>query len=154
MRGPVQRLAEGLAAGCAGTVALNVASYVDQYVKARPPSQTPARLAEVMADRYAFDLGEGEARANRASALGPLLGYANGLSLGILWAFVSAHPGRSLLKGSLLLTAAAWAGSALPLKAFGVSDPADWTKDEWTSDLVPHAAYGVTAALVTALLRR
>ena len=153
MLGPIGRLAQGVAAGCVGIVALEIASYADQYVKGRAASKTPTRLGEGIADKAGLELGQGRARTNRASALGPVAGYADGVLLGIAWAALSAHPVRSLPKGALLLTAGAWAGSNVPLMALGVTDPRRWTPEDWRTDAVPHAAYGVTTALLVALLR-
>jgi hypothetical protein len=153
MLGPIGRVAQGLAAGCAGIVALEIASYADQYVKGRAPSKTPTRLGEGIADKAGLELGEGRTRVHRASALGPIAGYADGVLLGIAWATLSAHPLKSLPKGALLLTAGAWAGSNVPLISLGITDPRSWSPEEWQSDIVPHAAYGVTTALVVALLR-
>ena len=57
------------------------------------------------------------------------------------------------ISGTLLLTAGAWAGSNVPLMSLGITDPRSWSPEEWQADLVPHAAYGLTTALVVALLR-
>ena len=153
MLGPIGRVAQGMAAGCAGIVALEIASYADQYVKGRAASKTPTRLGEGLADKAGLELGEGRTRTYRASALGPLAGYADGVLLGIAWAALSAHPLTSLPKGALLLTAGAWAGSNVPLMSLGITDPRSWSPEEWQADIVPHAAYGLTTALVVALLR-
>ena len=153
MLGPVGRVASGLAAGCAGIVALEIASYVDQYASGRAASDSPTRLGERVADRARLNLGDGERRRNRASALGPLVGYVDGLLLGVAAATLSATPGRSIPRNALLLTAGAWLGSNGPLMAMGLTDPSRWTAAEWRRDLVPHAAYGVTTALGVALTR-
>ena len=153
MLGPIGRVAQGVAAGCAGIVALEIASYADQYLKGRAASKSPTRLGEGIADRAGIELGQGRARTNRASALGPIAGYADGVLLGIAWAALSAHPLKSLPKGALLLTAGAWAGSNVPLMSLGITNPKDWTPAEWQADLVPHAAYGLTTAALVALLR-
>jgi hypothetical protein len=142
-----------VAAGCAGIVALEIASYADQYLKGRAASKTPTRLGEGIADKAGLELGEGRARTNRASALGPIAGYADGVLLGIAWATLSAHPVQSLPKGVLVLSAGAWAGSNVPLMSLGITNPRDWTPEQWRSDILPHAAYGVTTALFVALLR-
>lgn len=153
MLGPIGRVAQGLAAGCAGIVALEVASYADQLVRGRPSSEAPTRLGQGIAERAGIELGEGEARGHRASALGPLAGYADGLLLGVAWAVLTPHPARSFVRGAVLLTAGAWAGSNGPLLAMGLTDPRRWSPQEWRTDLVPHAAYGITTAVVTALVR-
>ena len=153
MLGPIGRVAGGLAAGCAGIVALEIASYAGQYARGRAASDSPSRLGEALAERAGMDLGTDEERPNRSSALGSLAGDADGLLLGVAWALLSAHPLRSLPKGALLLTAGAWAGSNGPLMALGLTDPGTWTRDDWTQDLLPHAAYGITTAAVVALVR-
>ena len=66
---------------------------------------------------------------------------------------MSATPGRSVLRTAVVLTAGAWLGSNGPLMALGLTDPSRWTAEEWRSDLVPHAAYGITTAAAVALLR-
>ena len=126
---------------------------VDQYRRARPASDSPIKLGARVADRAGLELGAGDERTNRASALGPLVGYADGLALGVLAATMSATPGRSIVRTAVILTAGAWLGSNGPLMAMGLTDPSKWTAEEWTSDLVPHAAYGVTTAAAVALLR-
>jgi hypothetical protein len=153
MLGPIGRVAQGLAAGCAGIVALEIASYADQYRRARAASDSPEQLGEGVADRAGIDLGEGEERRHRAEALGPLVGYIDGLALGVAWAVLSAHPMRSLPRAAALLAVGAWLGSNGPLMALGITDPRTWSAGEWRSDLVPHAAYGVTTAAAVALLR-
>jgi hypothetical protein len=153
MLGPIGRLSQGIAAGCTGIVALEIVSYLDQYRRARPASESPARLGRALADRAEIDLGEGEAATNRASALGPLFGYSDGLLLGIAAASLSATPGRSMPSNALLLAAGAWLGSNGPLMALGLTDPRTWTRQEWVTDLVPHAAYGLATAAAVALTR-
>ena len=153
MLGPIGRLAEGLAAGCTGIVALEIASYIDQYRRGRPASDSPTKLGQALADEAGIDLGGAETAKNRASALGPLFGYSDGLLLGIAAATRSATPGRSIASNAVLLTAGAWLGSNGPLIALGLTDPREWTKDEWISDLIPHAAYGVATAATVALSR-
>ena len=153
MLGPIGRVAEGIAAGCTGIVALEIASYLDQYRRGRPASDSPTRLGGALAARGGIDLGEGDAATNRASALGPLFGYSDGLLLGVAAATLSAHPGRSTASNAVLLTAGAWLGSNGPLIALGLTDPRTWTRQEWITDLVPHAAYGVATAATVALTR-
>lgn len=145
------RAVQGLAAGCVGLVALEMASYVDQYLRARPPSDSPTKLGKAVGDELGLDLGVGETRTNRASALGPLAGYWDGLLLGVVWSVVAARD-ASPVRGAALLTAGAMVGSNGPLVAFGITDPRDWSRDAWLSDLLPHLAYGLaTTATVSAL---
>ncbi len=64
-----------------------------------------------------------------------MLGAARALGL---------RPG--LLVSSVLATTGALAGSNGPMFLLGVSDPRTWDSAAWLSDIVPHLAYGVTAA--------
>ena len=93
MLGPIGRVAQGVAAGCAGIVALEVASYADQYLKGRAASKTPTQLGEGIAERAGLELGEGRKRTNRASALGPMAGYADGVPL------AASNSGEVLIRG-------------------------------------------------------
>ncbi|MFE9356574.1 hypothetical protein [Streptomyces olivaceoviridis] len=45
------------------------------------------------------------------------------------------------------------AGSDLPATALKVTDPTTWSLTSWVSDIVPHLAYGFTAASVYRVLR-
>ena len=47
----------GLVAGAVGTIALDVATYADMIARARPASETPAKLVAVLAERAGIDLG-------------------------------------------------------------------------------------------------
>lgn len=147
----------GIAAGAAGTAALDVASYVDMTYRGRPASEMPAKIVEALASRIGLTnlLGEDERRFNRRSAVGALLGYANGLGVGAL--FGLAHP--MFRRAPLLCTAVVLAGTAMalsdvPAAALGVTDPKAWTATDWLSDIVPHAAYGLALALTFDLLRQ
>jgi hypothetical protein len=145
------RAVQGLAAGCVGLVALELTSYLDQYVRARAPSDSPTKLGERLGGRLGLALGEGEERVNRASALGPLAGYWDGLLLGVLGGVAMQRDGARL-RGTAALTAGAMAGSNGPLIALGITDPRTWTRDDWLSDAIPHLAYGLaTMATIVAL---
>ena len=146
------RSVHGLAAGCVGLVALEMVSYVDQYLRARPPSESPARLGEAVGDELGLDLGTGQRRANRAGAVGPLAGYWDGLLLGVAWSMLAPRDANALT-GTGLLTAGAMVGSNGPLVAFGITDPRRWSREDWLSDLLPHLAYGIATTTTIAALR-
>ena len=146
------RALQGLAAGCVGLVALEMTSYLDQYLRARPPSQSPTKLGERLGDQLGLELGEGKPRRNRASALGPLAGYWDGLLLGVGWSIL-APSHASALSGTAALTAGAMVGSNGPLIALGITDPRSWSRDDWLTDLVPHLAYGLATTATVAALR-
>jgi hypothetical protein len=146
------RAIQGLAAGCVGLVALELTSYLDQYLRARPASDSPTRLGERLGDRLGLELGDGDARANRASALGPLAGYWDGLLLGVLGGVTMSHDDSPVVT-TAALTAGAMAGSNGPLIALGITDPRTWTRDDWLSDAIPHLAYGLATTATLAALR-
>ena len=147
----------GLIAGAAGTTALNVVTYADMVLRGRPASETPAKLAGILADNAGADLSGGdhgktgkEAAQSRQEGLGSLLGYVTGIGVGSLLAPALGKMPRPLLGVALGL--AAMAASDLPIAAFGVSDPKEWSATDWASDLIPHLIYGfVTAAVYRAI---
>lgn len=52
--------------------------------------------------------------------------------------------------GGVATGALAMAATDLPMMRLGVSDPTTWSAKDWTSDIVPHLAYGlVTYGVVT-----
>jgi hypothetical protein len=152
MTGLLRGLAVGAAAGAAGTTALNTVTYLDMVVRARPASSTPEASVEALAKRTGITIpGNDDQRRNRVAGLGPLLGIASGIGVGVLLGAaraVGVRPGLAV--GSLLAGGAALVAGNGPMTALGVTDPRTWSGPDWVSDLVPHAVYGVVAA---ALLR-
>jgi hypothetical protein len=151
----------GIAAGAAGTIALDVASYLDMVVRARPASSLPAEVAGALAERAGVELAAGgnvsEPAGNRRSALGALLGYGVGLGVGAAYGLLGSRlPGRLRPRAAAVgLGLAAMAASDLPATALGVTDPRTWGAAGWASDLLPHLAYGLaTATVYEALARR
>ncbi len=162
------RLVAGLAAGAAGTVALNVTTYVDMLVRGRAASELPARVAEKLADELSLPLGDevemagdaddsaeaGERAANRQEALGALLGYANGIVIGLAYGILRvAIPPMPLWVTSAALGSAAMAASDVPATRMGLTDPTNWATADWIADVVPHLVYGVVTALTFEALR-
>jgi hypothetical protein len=143
----------GLAAGAAGTTALNTVTYLDMVVRARPASSTPEDTVQRVEEQTGVSLssqGSGaEAAANRRSGLGALLGIAAGLGVGALYGVL-----RPRLRGlplAVLGTGAGLAanvGTTAPMALLGVTNPPQWSAGSWVSDLVPHLAYGITTAAV------
>jgi hypothetical protein len=148
----LREIGVGVAAGAAGTVALDAASYTDMAIRGRPASSMPAQVAGELAEKIGLDLAfggaGGETVQNRKSALGALLGYADGLgtgaAYGLLRAVLGEGPGRKA--SVLLLTLAAMAGSDGPAAALGLTDPRQWPLESWVSDIVFHLAYGLAVA--------
>ena len=148
----LREIGVGIAAGAAGTVALDAASYADMAIRGRPASGMPAQVAGELAERLGLELTpqgtDEETVQNRKSALGALLGYADGLGTGAAYGLLRAALGGRLSRklSVLLLTLAAMAGSDGPAAALGITDPREWPLESWVSDIVPHLAYGLTAA--------
>ncbi len=75
----------GLIVGAVGTTALNVVTYADMVLRGRPASETPAKVAGILAGKVGVDLsgGEGgqsgkEQAQSRQEGLGSLLSYVTG----------------------------------------------------------------------------
>jgi drug/metabolite transporter (DMT)-like permease len=148
----------GLAAGAAGTTALNAVTYLDMALLARPTSSTPeqtVRKAEELAHMSLSAEGpDSEQAANRRSGLGALLGIAAGLGTGALYAL--ARPRLERVPLALLGVAAGLAanvGTTGPMAVLGITDPREWPANSWLRDLVPHLAYGVATAAVYEAMR-
>jgi hypothetical protein len=61
--------AAGMAAGAAGTTALNAVTYADMAWRGRPSSSAPGQAAERIAERMGLKVpGDGEERENRSRA--------------------------------------------------------------------------------------
>lgn len=154
-----RHLLVGLAAGAAGTAALNVVTYLDMAMRARPSSNVPAEVAAKLAEGAGVDLAKGVEPGDpvdaRKEGIGALLGYLTGLGVGGaygLFRATGAHP--PVVLAGVGLGMAAMAGSDVPATALGVADPSSWPASSWAADIVPHLAYGlVTAAAFESLLR-
>jgi uncharacterized membrane protein len=149
-------LLRGLAAGAAGTTALNAVSGLDAVVRARPASEAPQQLVAAIADSAGLSVpGNRAERANRIAALGPLAGIATGLGLGAAAGSLRALGLRlPTVVGGPLLGAVAMLATDGPLALAKVSDPRTWTRSDWLADIGPHLAYGVTThATLVALAR-
>ncbi|MEU9594264.1 hypothetical protein AB0D84_31735 [Streptomyces sp. NPDC048193] len=145
----MQSLIKGLVAGAAGTVALNLTTYGDMLLRGRGASDMPAEVADRVADRVGLVLGDEESKPNREQAVGALLGYVTGLGVGAAYG-VQRHrrgPLPDWVAGPVL-GAAAMVGSDVPAAALGVTDPKQWDRTSWVSDIVPHVVYGFTTASV------
>jgi hypothetical protein len=160
------KLVRGAVAGAAGTLALNVVGYLDMLVRGRPASDLPAKVAARLTEEIGVPLdwdadddadeagdsaepGEGAARlANRHEAVGALLGYANGVGLGIAYGVIRLllpRPPTWLAAG--LLGGAAMAASDIPATRLELTDPQEWGAQGWLADIGPHLAYGLVTAI-------
>jgi xanthosine utilization system XapX-like protein len=147
-------IGSGLAAGAAGTTALNVVTYLDMTLRGRPSSTMPAEAAEQLTGKVHVPLGEGDQRDARKEGLGALLGYATGLAVGAAYGLLRSRVRVPWPVAALGLSALAMAGSDAPLTALGLTDPRDWPASSWVSDVVPHLAYGTVAAVTYELTSR
>ncbi len=155
----IDQLVRGAGAGAIGTLALNASTYLDVTLRGRPPSSLPSKAVGRLADIAGVDLSdEGpdsvEAQ-NRRSGLGALLGYATGISVGVLYGVVRPRTEFVPLPvAGLAAGAVAMAASDSSLVASGTTDPCQWALSGWLADVIPHAVYGLaTAAVFEALTR-
>jgi hypothetical protein len=151
--GPVRAAVYGMAAGAAGTTALNVVTYLDMTLRGRPASTTPqevVRRVEEAADVSLDRIGSGgEPADNRRDALGALLGIVTGVGVGAAYGLLRPWlPRPPWLFAGLAVGAGANVGTVAPMAALGVSDPRDWTGSSWAADIVPHLADGVATVAV------
>lgn len=148
----MRNLLRGAVAGAAGTTALNAVTYGDMAWRGRGPSGAPAQVVERLTEDTDLPVpGSGDTRGNRLTALGALSGIAVGCGIGAAVAVLHGSGVRMpWWLGGVVTGALAMAASDLPMAQTGVSDPRTWSAREWTSDVVPHLAYGlVTYTLVT-----
>lgn len=155
----IRNLLTGVAAGAAGTTALNVATYLDMIVNARPASTTPddtvREIEKTTGSSLSSDGPDSDGAANRRTAAGALLGVAAGLGTGALYGLVRPRLGSvPLVVLGLGAGVAANVGTTGPMVAFGITDPRDWPTSSWVSDLVPHLTYGLATAAVWELMNR
>jgi hypothetical protein len=149
----IKSLVRGGAAGAAGTTVLNAVTYADMALRGRPSSEAPAQVVEKVAEDVGHPVpGSGDTRDNRLSGLGALSGIAVGCGTGVAVALLR-HAGVRMpwWLGGVATGALAMAATDLPMMRLGISDPTTWSAKDWTSDIVPHLAYGlVTYGFVTA----
>ncbi|MEV6812332.1 hypothetical protein [Micromonospora sp. NPDC051296] len=151
MRGTA--LADGLIAGAVGTMALNVVTYLDIVARARPASQTPEESAGRVAGAAHVNLGTPEQATNRRSGLGALMGYGLGVAAAVGFAALVRGRRQPMLRATALLGGGVMTLSDGSLTLLGVTDPRQWRRVDWVADLVPHIAYGLTAAATWNRLR-
>ena len=148
------RILAGAIAGATGTLALNVASYADMLIRGRAASSVPAHVAGRIADQIGLSLeldshdeGDTQKLEHRQAALGALMGYANGVAIGVAYAVMRlVLPRPPAWLAGAILGSAAMAGSDYPATRLGVTDPRSWSGKDWAADVVPHMAYGVVTA--------
>lgn len=143
----------GAAAGALGTTALNALTYADMALRGRPASTAPEETIRAALATVGVEVpGDARQRQSRLSALGALGGLVTGSALGAVLGAGRAIGFRpSALVGSLVATVLAMGGANTPLTVLRVSDPREWSVQDWVADVLPHLAYGV---VTEAVLRR
>src|SRR5579875_3612854 len=138
----------GIAAGAAGTTALNAATYADMAVRGRSASSMPETAVERLAGEVGYEIpGDGDERQNRLTGLGALSGIAMGTAAGVAASALGPVVRRLPLPlAALFVGGLAMAGSDVPMARLGLTDPRTWSSSDWLSDAVPHVAYGLAAA--------
>ncbi|MFZ5847128.1 MAG: hypothetical protein ACOYX5_07085 [Actinomycetota bacterium] len=142
-------LLHGALAGAAGTAALDATTYADMALRGRPASTTPEQTVERGARLVGVAIpGDAEQRRSRTTGIGAVLGAAAGTAAGVAVAAVRGTTGRP--RGRVGTTALTFAVAMLvgngPMTLLGVTDPRTWRRVDWLADVIPHAAYAVTAA--------
>jgi len=143
-------LLAGVAAGAAGTTALNAVTYLDMAIRGRGTSSAPEETVEKLVAKTGLEIpGNEDTRKNRLAGLGPLTGLFAGIGVGAALGLARAAGWRpGLVTAGLLTGFGAMAATDAPMAVLGVSDPRTWKPADWISDAVPHLAYGLTAAAV------
>lgn len=140
----------GIVAGAVGTVVLDLATYTDMVLRSRPASETPSKLVQKIAEQAGIPslLGDDDETKNRRSGAGALLGYANGLGVGAAYGVLRPALGwLPTFFAGLAVGAAAMALSDVPMVNAGVTDPSEWSSEDWLADIIPHALYGLAVAI-------
>jgi len=149
------RIARGMAAGAAGTTALNAVTYLDMTLRGRPASSVPEDAVRAMAERAGVGFGEGEAAENRVGAAGALMGLVTGVAAGAAWSLAEPlarrlpRPVAAAVAGLAVMAATDTSSARL-----GVTDPGEWAPQDWLADVVPHLAYGAATVAAYDRLRR
>jgi hypothetical protein len=150
----------GVVAGAVGTVALDIASYADISLRGRSASNAPAKLVSTVAKKIGLPLSsrgvgvQDETVQNRASGLGALLGYMNGLGMGLIYGLLRSQLEEvSIPLASVGVGLAAMAASDIPLVTLKVSNPKTWGVSGWAADIIFHLIYGLATVITFEALR-
>lgn len=133
-------------------------TYLDMLIRGRPASKLPEEAAGRVLEQFeeavpvapvAESPQSEDKNTNRRAALGTLLGYATGLSIGGLYGIAVRQEradGISALLAGSALGIAAMAATDAPMMKMGLTDPRTWSRVDWLADLVPHLGYGMVTA--------
>lgn len=147
----LNRLLTGGLAGVIGTTALNLTTNADLAIRGRKPSSVPSdtiRRAEAAVGIDLADLGGARAAHNRREGLAVIGGYLTGAATGALYGLVRERvptaPRTLTGLGVGIAAMVAANGGAVAARA---TRPSRWTLDDWLTDIVPHAIFGVTTVV-------
>lgn len=150
----MSRLLIGAVAGSVGTIALDTTTYLDMALRGRAPSEMTRTLVQKLAGKLGIDGlatdRPDERTKNRQDAIGALMGYGLGKSVGIVYALIK--PPVNPVLGGVIAGAVAMAVTDGSAVALGATDISTWDAAAWLSDLIPHALYGLTVALMVEAL--
>ena len=145
----------GAVAGAVGTVALDITTYADMAIRGRSSSGAPSQMVSILAKVVGLPLSsqgvgsEDQTAQNRESGLGALLGYVNGLGVGVAYGLLrSRQDDIPIPVAGIGVGLAAMAASDIPLIALRVSNPKTWGFSGWAADAIPHLVYGLVTAIV------
>lgn len=140
----------GAIAGAAATSALNIATYADIAVRGRGESDVPSKMVKNAAEAAGAGAlaSDDETTQHRRSGIGALMGYADGLGVGVAYgALRPAARGVPVLLAALVAGAVAMALTDIAIAKSGASDPRTWGAADWAADAIPHLVYGLALAL-------
>jgi hypothetical protein len=144
-----QNTLAGAISGTVGTFALDFTTYADMAIRGRSSSNAPSQLVKIVAEKAGLPSststqnGHRQQIQNRENGLGSLLGYVNGVGMGILYGLLRSRTERvSTPLAGIVVGLAAMAASDVPLVSLGISNPKTWGLSGWLSDLIPHLIYG------------
>jgi hypothetical protein len=149
----------GAVAGAAGTVALNVATYADMAIRGRSSSGAPAQMVSILAKEVDLPLSsqgigsQDQTAQNRENGLGALLGYVNGLGVGVAYGLLRSRQDQVPVPlAGIGVGLVAMAASDIPLIALRVSNPKTWGFSDWAADAIPHLVYGLVTVTIYEVL--
>jgi hypothetical protein len=146
----VRHITVGAIVGAAATSALNIATYADIAIRGRGESDVPSTMVKNVAEAAGIGAlaSDDETTQHRRSGIGALLGYADGLGVGVVYgALRPAVRGVPVLLAAVAAGAAAMALSDVAIAKSGASDPRTWAAADWAADAIPHLVYGLALAL-------
>jgi hypothetical protein len=145
----------GAVAGAVGTVALDVATYADMAIRGRSSSGAPAQMIGILAKAVGLPLSaqgvgsQDQTAQNRENGLGALLGYVNGLGVGVTYGLLRSREDQMPVPlAGIGMGLVAMAASDIPLIALRVSNPKTWGFSGWAADAIPHLIYGLVTVIV------